>query len=75
MTGWKSLNQKWLGADVVVVLEVLLVVLVLLVLVLVDDVGLVLVGLVLGAVHPASSFISTTTTHNGLPDHFGQNIR
>ena len=57
------------------VLEVLLVVLVLLVLVLVDDVGLVLVGLVLGAVHPASSFISTTTTHNGLPDHFGQNIR
>ena len=50
------------GADVFVVLEVLLV-------------GLVLVVLVLGAVHPASSFISTTTTHNGLPDHFGQNIR
>ena len=57
------------------VLEVLLVGLVLLALVLVDDVGLVLVVLVLGAVHPASSFISTTTTHNGLPDHFGQNIR
>ena len=65
-------------------LEVLLVglvlvvlVLVVLLLVLVDDVGLllVLVVLVLGAVHPASSFISTTTTHNGLPDHFGQNIR
>ena len=58
-----------------VLVGLVLVVLVLLVLVLVDDVGLVLVVLVLGAVHPASSFISTTTTHNGLPDHFGQNIR
>ena len=58
-----------------VLVGLVLVVLVLLVLVLVDDVCLVLVGLILGAVHPASSFISTTTTHNGLPDHFGQNIR
>ena len=66
-------TKSGIGADVVLVLEVLLAVLV--VLVLVDDMGLVLVGLVLGTVHPASSFISTTTTHNGLPDHFGQNIR
>ena len=60
---------------VLVVLVLVVLVLVVLLLVLVDDVGLVLVVLVLGAVHPASSFISTTTTHNGLPDHFGQNIR